>query len=130
MVPTIIYNTSDSSQFDNILSLEPGELLIWLEQNFHDDIPTEISTKEDLKRAGELLGKTTNIYSYLSSLTLYAKLKVREAKRDKLDKDEIDKCIDRRDIIAQYADTLKFQYNAISRMITVKKQIDDEARMI
>ena len=122
--------TNNTAQFNNLLSLEPGELLIWLENNFREDIPTSITNKEDLKKAGELLGKTTNIYSYLVSLSLFAKLKVREAKKNKIDKDEIDKCVDRKEIITQFAETIKCQYNAISRMVTVKKQIDDEMKMI
>ena len=33
--------------------------------------PTTVTNIEDLKRSGELLGKLTNIYSYLTSLALY-----------------------------------------------------------
>ncbi len=121
---------NNTSQFENILTLEPADLLIWLNDNFLENIPTSITNIDDLKRSGELLGKLTNIYSYLLSLSLFAKLKVREAKKDKTNKEEIDKAIDRRDIISTYADTIKCQYNAVSRMVTVKKQIDDEIKMI
>ena len=76
------------------------------------------------------MGKLTNIYSYLVSLSLFAKLKVREAKKDKTNKEEIDKAVDRKEIITSYADIIKCQYNAVSRMVTVKKQIDDEMHMI
>ena len=125
-----VENINNSAQFDNILNMEPASLLLWLNKNFLEDIPTTLETTQDLKKAGELLGRLTNIYSYLISMSLFAKLKVREAKKNKIEKDEIDKCVDRKEIISQFAETIKCQYNAISRMVTVKKQIDDEMKMI
>ncbi len=121
---------NNTSQFENILSLDPEDLLQWLNSNFLEDIPIAINNVEDLKNAGVLLGKLTNIYSYLVSLSMFAKLKVREAKKDKENKENIDKAIDRKEIINSYADVIKCQYNAVSRMVTVKKQIDEEMKMI
>ena len=121
---------NNNSQFENILSLDPADLLAWLNDNYLETIPTTVTNVEDLKRSGELLGKLTNIYSYLTSLALFAKLKVREVKKDKTNKEEIDKAIDRKEIINSFAEMIKCQYNAVSRMVTVKKQIDDEMRMI
>lgn len=121
---------NNNSQFENILSLDPADLLAWLNDNYLETIPTTVTNVEDLKRSGELLGKLTNIYSYLTSLALFAKLKVREVKKDKTNKEEIDKAIDRKEIINSFAEMIKCQYNAVSRMVTVKKQIDDEMRMV
>lgn len=120
----------DNAQFENILSLDPADLLAWLNDNYLETIPTTVTNIEDLKRSGELLGKLTNIYSYLTSLALFAKLKVREVKKDKTNKEEIDKAVDRKEIINSFAEMIKCQYNAVSRMVTVKKQIDEEMRMI
>ena len=122
--------TNNTSQFENILSLEPEDLLQWLNDNFLEEIPIAINNIEDLKKAGILLGKLTNIYSYLVSLSMFAKLKVREAKKNKENKEEIDKAVDRKEIVNSYADVIKCQYNAVSRMVTVKKQIDEEMKMI
>ena len=121
---------NNTSQFENILSLDPEDLLQWWNSNFLEDIPIAINNVEDLKNAGVLLGKLTNIYSYLVSLSMFAKLKVREAKKDKENKENIDKAVDRKEIINSYADVIKCQYNAVSRMVTVKKQIDEEMKMI
>lgn len=123
-------NQQNIGQFDNILSLDPDDLLIWLQNNYSEDIPTSITSVDDLKHAGEMLGKLTNIYSYLVSLSLFAKLRVRENKKNKVEKEEVDKSVDRKEIITTFAENIKMQYTAISRMITVKKQIDDEMRMI
>jgi hypothetical protein len=121
---------NNTAQFENILTLDPENLLEWLNDNFFEDIPTTITSTEDLRNAGTLLGKLTNIYSYLVSLSMFAKLKVREAKKDKENKENIDKAIDRKEIINSYAEIIKCQYNAVSRMVTVKKQIDEEMKMI
>ena len=64
------------------------------------------------------------------SVYLYSKLAVREAKKNNLSKDEINNCIDRRDILKDFAEVLKLKYTAISRMITVKKQVDEELKML
>ena len=123
-------NINNTVQYDNVLTLEPEDLVHWLNDNFAEDIPTSVSTVDDLKKAGELLGKLANISYYLSTLALYAKLKTREAKKDKGNKEEIDKAVDRKEIINSYVDMAKFRYTALSRMITVKKQIDDEMNFI
>lgn len=121
---------NNTEQFENILSLEPEDLLEWLNNNFLEDIPVTVSDVEELKKAGKMLGELTNIYSYLVSLSLFAKLKVREVKRNKENKDIIDKAVDRKEIINSFAETIKCKYNAVSRMVTVKKTIDEEMKMI
>lgn len=115
---------------DNVLSFEPSELLLWLRENCSHEIPEKINTAQDLIEAGELISKLTSTYSYIMSLFLYAKIAVRDAKKNKLSKEEINDCIDRRDILDSFANTVKLQYTAVSRMITVKKQVDDELKML
>ena len=113
-----------------LLQLNPMELGTWLAKNYLFQIPVSINTVDDLKIAGELLGRLTNSYSYINTASTFANMAVRDAKRKKLDKQNIDDCISRRDLLETFADTIKAQYNAVSRMITVKKQMDDEMRMI
>lgn len=114
----------------NILSLSPVDLLLWLQENCEIEIPEKITTIEDLKNAGELISRLTSMYSYIMSCFLFSKVAVRDAKKNKLSKEEINDCIDRRDILESFANTLKLQYTAVSRMITVKKQIDEELKML
>lgn len=114
----------------NILLLSPVELLLWLQKHCEVKIPEKITTTEDLKNAGELISQLTSIYSYIMSYFLFAKIAVRDAKKNKLSKEEINDCIDRRDILESFANTIKLQYTAVSRMVTVKKQIDEELKML
>lgn len=116
--------------YEDISQMAPKDLAIWLNTNYLIDIPTTIETCDDLKKVGKLLGEITNVYSYVVSMSTFAKLSVREAKRHKLDKEVIDDYMDRKNVLEDFANTLKLQYTAISRMITVKKQIDDEMKMI
>lgn len=122
--------TQGSQNINNLLTLPPEQLAIWLNQNYLEQIPITVETVDDLRHAGTLLGTLANTYSYVKSIATFAALAVKEAKRKKQEKTIIDDAISRRDILDTFADTLKIQYNAISRMITVKKQIDDEMRMI
>lgn len=113
-----------------ILKITPNELATWLEKNYLREIPVSIDTPDELKEASKLLGRLTNDYSFLKTAATFANLAVRDAKRRKAEKKEIDDFISRRDLLDNFADITKAQYNAISRMATVKKQVDDEMKMI
>lgn len=113
-----------------LLQLTPNTLATWLTKNYLKEIPISLETADELKEAGKLLGELTNSYSFIKAAATFANLAVRDAKRKKLEKAVIDDCISRRELLDNFADTLKAQYNAISRMVTVKKQIDDEMRML
>lgn len=122
--------SNNEPSFNTLHNMAPKDLLNWLNETYMFQIPTTLENVDDLKDAGILLGKLTNIYSYLMSMATFAKLAVRESRKRKLPKEVIDDCIDRRDVIDNYTDIIKTQYTAVSRMITVKKQIDDELKMI
>lgn len=116
--------------YQEILKMEPKSLMNWLVENFKTEIPIQLDTVQDMETAGRLLGKLTNQYAYLVSLATYAKLAVREEKRKGAsNKVASDNMIDRRDAIQNMADIIKMQYQAVSRMITVKKEINAELHM-
>ena len=72
-----------------LLKMNPTELIDWLNQEFELEVPSKLETIEELKNASKLLSKTTNTYSYLMNVSSYAKISVREKKResDKLSKE-------------------------------------------
>lgn len=137
-----------------ILVMPPKELIDWLNSEFKIELPMNLESIDHMKEAGQLLSKTINIYSYLMSMSSYAKIAVREKKResdklskelkankDKLLEDELtikankakldyENMIDRKEAIENAADIANKQYNAISRMITVKKEINTELQML
>lgn len=137
-----------------LLKMNPTELIDWLNQEFELEVPTKLETIEELKNASKLLSKTTNTYSYLMNVSSYAKISVREKKResDKLSKEskankdatladelakkaaeaklEYENMVDRKEAIDNAADIANKQYNAISRMIAVKREINTELQML
>ncbi len=137
-----------------LLKMNPTELIDWLNQEFELEVPSKLETIEELKNASKLLSKTTNTYSYLMNVSSYAKISVREKKResDKLSKEskankdatladelakkaaeaklEYENMVDRKEAIDNAADIANKQYNAISRMIAVKREINTELQML
>lgn len=117
---------------EQILKMDPTALQNWLAEEFELEVPlkTEISTIEDMKYAEKMIAILTNRLSYLSSLGIYAKIAVRTAKRKgKEAKEEWENMVDRQAAINAAEDTIKQQYSAISRMITVKQEINKEIFM-
>ena len=117
---------------DEILHMKPIELQNWLTKEFEltKNIPTDISTVEDMENASHMISLFTNRLSYLTALGVYAKMYVREEKRKgKENKEKSDDMIDRQYAIDKAADIVKQQYNTVSRMITVKQEINKELFM-
>lgn len=118
-------------QYSELLKMDPAELNSWLLENFSYMIPENIDDIEAMKEAGEMLGKIANSYSYIIAMLSFAKVAVRNEKRKgKENKDQAEDMIDRKESLQNMADILKMQYQAISRMITVRKDINEELKMM
>lgn len=128
---------------NNIINSDPFELLDWAKENFSYKVPSGINSVSDMGRVGTLLGTLTNEYSYLVSLTtelaLYskmAKLNVPTKPKNADDmpyyiekKEEAEIMEQRKKVIECFANMLKQQYNAVSRMLTVYSQTQEELKM-
>lgn len=128
---------------NNIINSDPFELLDWAKENFSYEVPSGINSISDMGRVGTLLGMLTNEYSYLISLTtelaLYskmAKLNVPTKPKNADDmpyyiekKEEAEIMEQRKKVIECFANMLKQQYNAVSRMLTVYSQTQEELKM-
>lgn len=112
-----------------MLAEEPFHLMELFQEEFGYEIPETIDTIEDMRNAGKLLGRLANSYSYLMQLSSYAKLDVRIARRNKENKEKIDDAIDRKNVIDTFAESVGMKYKAISRMLTIKQQINEELKM-
>lgn len=120
----------DNRNYASILSMDTNELTEWLFDNFIKNIPCSIETVEDLNNAGMLLSELTNKYTYVESMAIYAKNAVREEKRKGPEnKSNYEDMIDRRDTLQEVARILNMQYQAVSRMITVKQEVNKELNM-
>ena len=129
----------------DILFADPMVLAKWITQQYYDEIPCNINNCEDLAIAGAKLGTLTNSYSYLTAVLMYAKVMVKELKHRagrkpkssetaKMEEYEqnfalYEEMVTRRDILVDAVDMVKQQYNAISRMLTAKQEINKELFM-
>lgn len=114
--------------YADILQKDPLELLEWLSETFSIDFPTRINSVEEMSIASEKLLQLTGYHAYLCELLSYAKIAVRQAKRD-LSKTEWEDYVDKQNAIDRRLDIVKQQYNAISRAITVKTESNKELFM-
>ena len=125
----LVEKSIQNASFKEIYEMEPFEMTEKLTDSFSYDLPEFLDTPEDLRNAGRLLGELCAAYSYLIQLASYGKLLVRDLKRTKTDKATIDNAIDRRDVINNLAEIIKLQYNTVSRMVSIKQQINYELKM-
>ena len=125
----LVEKSIQNASFKEIYEMEPFEMTEKLTESFSYDLPEFLDTPDDLRNAGRLLGELCAAYSYLIQLASYGKLLVRDLKRTKADKATIDNAIDRRDVINNLAEIIKLQYNTVSRMVSIKQQINYELKM-
>lgn len=114
--------------YAQILDMESMDLISWLSNTFSVKMPQKISTIADMENASDLLLKLSSYYSYLCTLLSYAKVMVRNAKRNR-EKEEYEDLIDKKEIIQNKTDVVKQQYAAISRAVTIQIENNAELRM-
>ena len=116
--------------YNTLLNMTPIDLAMWLEKEYASTLPSNIDSMEEMKKVNTQLSRLANSYSFVMQLLTYTKIQVRQEKRKgKENKENYEDMIDRRDTLQNTADILKMQYQTLSRMITVKKEINDELRM-
>ena len=76
------------------------------------------------------MGKLANDYVYLTTLSGYARNYVRQIKRKGKDyTHEYEDMMDKRTSLEELASAVKIQYQAVSRLLTVRMAIHDENNM-
>lgn len=113
---------------NKLLKLNTEDLIEFLYYEYTIEIPDSITSVEDMQLAGTLLSTLINTYSYLSSVAMHCK-NIARISKGKVEKEEYNELIGKRDAIVQAAENAKMQYNALSRMITVKQEINNELKM-
>ena len=115
--------------YQEVLSMNPDDLQFWCD-SFLVEIPTSIETIEDMQLASRLLSQLASHFTYLNSLSVYAKNAVRrEKKKGKENKDVYEAMIDRQNAITSTCDSLKLLYSCLSRLVTIKQEINKEINM-
>ena len=112
--------------YQNILDKEPLDLIKWLEEEFVVNIPENLDSVEQMIWAESLLSKFGSQIVYLDYLLSYAKVTLREARRNKLGKEEIEHYIDKKENIERALEGVKALQSAVSRMVTTRQEINKE----
>lgn len=108
--------------------MDPEELNSILLKTFVKPIPISIENIEDMNTAGRLMASLTNDYSYLSGVLSSLKISAKIAKSQG-SKVEYNEMVMRRDCVDIIVDIVKQQYSALSRLITIKQEINNELKM-
>ena len=114
--------------YDQVCTMDLLDVVKDMNHEFCIEIPTQIDSLEEMSSAGTMLGDLTNEYTYMVALLAMMKATVRIAKR-KFPKEQYEDLVGKRDAVSDIVDLLKQQYQAISRMITVKQEINQELYM-
>lgn len=126
------------NNYDTILELEPYTMIDVLTTEYLTEVPNSINTIEDMNLASQKLLKLSASYSFITSLLSYVKISTRDAKREvnKADKEwkdikkaKYEDLVDKKEIIANIAESIKQQYSAISRAVTIHIENNKELNM-
>ena len=118
----------DDYSMEELLSMPPEELMAAASNRFKLDLPPSIDTVDNLNKLAKLLSKSISEYSYLINMAQIARMRKRALKRSGADKFTVEDALTREEIFTNYAEIMKAAYQAASRMITVKQEINEELK--
>lgn len=111
-----------------ISEIDSEKFVFWLASTFHVIVPDQVTCVEDSEEVAALLAKCSNNYSYLIELYSYLRILARKAKKEG-NKDLQEEFMDKRDIVEKMAQAVKQQYQAASRLITIRHDNLEELHM-
>lgn len=111
-----------------ILELPMEELLVYLNQIIKFEPLPQVETIEDLQKASRILGKLGPLYSWLTNMELMTNIQKKRYKKE--DKEKYEEWMIKESVFNSYAKQVNIMYNTISRMVTIKQQINQELRML
>lgn len=121
-------NNKTDKTLQDILSSSAYELYDWFFYNFRIIVPG--NDEIDFSTVGDLLSRAANYYTYFSSMHSMLDSMVKESKLNKEDAAKSKELIIKRDIIGNFEEQMKFTYNAISRICTMKVEGNKELQML
>lgn len=109
-----------------IMICDIEDLAQWSLREYFTPIPEDVSieTIEGIQKISQMMVYYTNQYSFLASVLSYLKFYTRKSKQEKDGKS--DELIDKKEIIQKALDTVKQKQSALSRMITIRQEINKE----
>lgn len=113
---------------DDIFNMDTYEFLGWIDKTFTLKKIEHVITMADMNMASEELLRLSALYSYISELVSYAKVKTREIKRSG-NKIAYEDMVDKKDALDNKMSAIKQSYAGISRAVSIKIENNTELRM-
>lgn len=112
-----------------MLQMEPQELLNYITATCVVTIPISIENPDEERVAADSLAKASAYYSFLSPLRMQARILKRTLKQQGADKYTVEAMLTREEIFDMQMQVMQQTYNTISRLFTVKAQLNKEFEM-
>lgn len=112
-----------------MLQMDPQNLLNYIASSCVVTIPISVETEEEERVAADSLAKASAYYSFLSPLRMQARIMKRMLKRQKADPAIVEDMLTREEIFGSQMDLMQQCYNTVSRLFTVKAQMNKEYDM-
>lgn len=103
----------------SLLTMSAEEIVRAVSKRVLSDIPEGSSNDGDLRQIEHALGRLANDYSYVIGILSYSRNYVRQLKRSG-DKEMYEDMMDKKSALEDISSAIKLQYQAVSRMLTVR----------
>jgi hypothetical protein len=108
------------------LSMDPLELTELMGQEMQFDIPDNVETRENQKRAANTITKATALAAYFTEMETKARLMKRNAKGK--NKDEFDRLIGVEEVFKSCKEIAKMQIENVAKIMTLRRLDLDEQK--
>lgn len=115
---------------NNLLNMDPLELVDFLAKRCKVNIPLSINTQEEGMLASKELAKASAYYAYLSPMKMRANVLKRKLKVAGADKILIEDMLSRETIFESQMNVMKQCYETISRLFTIKHKDLEELKLL
>lgn len=115
---------------NNLLSMEPIDVLNYLKYHVDVSIPESIQSKQDKDKASKMLVHAANWSCYLREMEQRARLQKRMAKACKKDRSEIERFLGLEETFATYKKNCEQVYDVILKQMTMARLHLDEAKYL
>ena len=111
-----------------IISYAPDKVASWAVDEFFGPLDNSFESPEALTKLSADMVTLVNQYSFIASVLATLKVECRNQK-NLGNKKKYEELVDKRDILQKALDSVKLKQAALSRMITIKQEIDRELNM-
>ena len=114
---------------ETILEMDSMDLARTIFEQYAIEVPPYIETVDQMNVAQSIISSSISNYAYLDNMAQMWKIKKREMKRNKEDKQVIDETLSKEELFVAAAEHCKMAYQATSRLITLRSLILEELHM-